>query len=89
MVVEIMTKSLRKLKYVKFTIALGINLDDSSKPKKGYTQIAKSTLPLKQKNIITHGVNSTCSYYTLVFTMKPYCQELKQQLYCCMGYTLK
>jgi hypothetical protein len=43
MVVEIMTKSLTKLKYVKFTIALGINLHDSSKPKKGYTKIAKST----------------------------------------------
>lgn len=57
MVVEIMTKSLTKLKYVKFTIALGINIDHSLKPKKGYTKIAKSTSPLKQKNIITHDIH--------------------------------
>jgi hypothetical protein len=57
MVVEIMTKSLTKLNYVKFTIALGINLDDNLKPKKRYTKIAKSTLPLKPKNIITHAIH--------------------------------
>ncbi len=56
-IVEIITKSLSQLKYVKFTIAVGINLDDSSKPKKGYTKIGKSTLPLKQKNIITHDIH--------------------------------
>jgi hypothetical protein len=33
MVADIMTKSLPKLKHVKFTTDLGINLDDSSKNK--------------------------------------------------------
>ncbi len=34
MVVDIVTKSLPKLKHVKFTTNLGINLDDSSEIKK-------------------------------------------------------
>jgi hypothetical protein len=34
MVADIMTKSLPKLKHVKFTIDLGSNLDDSSETKK-------------------------------------------------------